>query len=149
SLIVIFLAAVTIPYVSWRKRDKIHKKFAPILFEINDIPPSVPYGGINLTLAYCETIRHFMQENPLKNIDVISCANYEDFRDNQAYQSIRNDFIEKAQNIEKAYKKQERNANTTMFAIILISVILLAVFQNIVDKKYGDGNGTENFIYLR
>jgi hypothetical protein len=135
-LIIVFIIVVTLPFIDWHKKNKIHDKFNDIEFSIYKSILNSKEADCGLFLSYCDTVSRFLNDNPIKldfDFSFKDCKSQVDKFDIQEY---RTSFVKQVQMIENKYRRIERRANTRFFLIMIISQILLAVTRNYIDKKF-------------
>lgn len=137
-LIIVFLIIGTIPFLDWNKKNKIRSRFNNIEFQIYNSIPTRQDNKPDLTFSYCDTVRHFLEKNPLEEFNDFTCEKYKNFPDSLGLKSIKTDFIGQVQNIDKEYRRQERVANWRMFIILILSQVFFVLGRKYIDKRYKD-----------
>ena len=135
-LIIIFFIIVTIPFLDWTKKNKIHSRFSNIEFKIYNSIPTSQDNRPDLTYSYCDTVRLFLEKNPIEEFNDFTCENYNDLPDSIMLKTIKKDFIGKVQNIDNEYRRQEIVANLRMFIILLLSQVFVALGRRFIDKRF-------------
>jgi len=137
-LIIVFLIIGTIPFLDWNKKNKIHSRFNNIEFKIYNSIPTSQDNRPDLTFSYCDTVRLFLEKNPIEKFNDFTCENYNNLPDSIRLKTIKTDFIGQVQNIDKEYRRQERVANWRMFIILILSQVFVALGRKFIDKRYKD-----------
>jgi hypothetical protein len=134
-LIIVFISVVSIPFIDWNKKDKIHDKFRELEFKVyQNIPRTSSDTSLSI-FTFCDTVEKFIEDYPI-DLDIeLICEDYSQL-DTFDIKSMRSDFIDKVQKIDNAYRNQENRANWIMFAVLIISQILVAIIRRQIDKRF-------------